>query len=29
MGIYKLSVSFNEKDLAKAHGARWDAAKHQ
>lgn len=27
MGIYKLSVSFNEKDLAKVHGARWDAAK--
>ena len=25
MGLYKLSVSFNEKDLVKAHGARWDA----
>ena len=25
MGLFKLSVSFSEKDLAKAHGARWDA----
>ena len=25
MGIFKLSVSFSEKDLAKAYGARWDA----
>ena len=25
MGLYKLSVSFSEKDLVKAYGARWDA----
>ena len=25
MGLFKLSVSFSEKDLAKAYGARWDA----